>query len=119
MDRPRLRRWERFGHQVAEIRPSVFEIRTAAGERIGWISMLGTRYEAHGAAQSYFSSEPLGGGPYYSGRAALLRVIAAHDLAQRARELNQRIRELEELERNRQHLPAVYGRGLKKPSRHS
>lgn len=112
------RRWERFGHWVTETRTGVFEIRTPAGERIGWVTMLGTRFEAHGFAQSLSSSPTLSGGPYFSGRAAMLRVIAAHEISVHASALMEQIHSLEDRERRRLKMPAVYGRGMKKPSRY-
>ncbi|MFT4284306.1 MAG: hypothetical protein QM598_05670 [Protaetiibacter sp.] len=113
------RRWERFGHQVSETRPGTFEIRNPAGERIGWVTMIGERFEAHGFAQSLSASSRLEGGPYYSGRAALLRVVAAHEISVRARELREQIHALEDAERRRLKMPAVYGQGIKRPGRYS
>lgn len=118
MTPPRLR-WKRFEHILTETSPGVFEVRTPGGKRIGWVTRIGVRFDARGEAQSVRSSSSLGGGPYYSGRAALVRVIGAHEVEELSRAVRARVAELETQEVKKQRIPAIYGPGIKRASRHS
>lgn len=70
--------FERWGYRAIEVRPSRYTVRDPAGHTIGWISMLGSRFQARGHAQSISSSRTLG--TFVSIKAATALVIGHYEM---------------------------------------
>lgn len=87
------RSWTRLDHRLQEVSPGTFEVRDRGGRQLGWITMLGPRFRAHGDAQTLEQSTVLG--TFLSGTAALRLVIGNYDMTVLRRTVLREVRELE------------------------
>ena len=84
-DDPEPRTFERWGYRATESRATEsgapeFTVRDQGGRVIGWITVLGHRFQSRGFAQSIAGSEVLG--TFESIKAAMALVIGHYDMLQ-------------------------------------
>src|SRR5690554_3896434 len=77
---PHPRTFERWGYRATETGNAEFTVRDPNGRVIGWITLLGHRFQARGFAHALEGSEVLG--TFESVKAALALVIGHFDMLQ-------------------------------------
>src|SRR5688500_11899686 len=87
------RTWERWGYRATETAPGEFGVSDANGRTIGWITMLGHRFQARGFAQTLAHSEVLG--TFESIKAAVTLVIGHYDMLQLRNRVSKAVKKYE------------------------